>query len=180
MRNGVVVSLAHETAKVREMTGTTPKRHVLLIVAVSFTILHFIITSLVGHYIAIQVGSIAGQSVANMLKESTGNTSSSDNEINDRLQAMRNNIDEQISRWKLPVILISLPIRPIIQPLLSVARKGWIYGPVVSHQLSKEQAATRLVIIDTGVKILNSLSFGLLIYLGCWLFYKRKRVMTTE
>ena len=139
----------------------------LFIIAVSITILHFILTTVAGHYIAIQIGSSTGQAVAKGLIESTGNPSSSEKEINERYQEMKSKSEEIIARWKIPLLLISLPIKPVIQPLLNKIRKAWIYEPAFSSQISKEQFKTRGIIIDTGANALNSVTFGLLIYLSC-------------
>jgi len=147
------------------------KTNAIFILAVSITILHFIITSVAGHYIAVQIGSSTGQAVAKGLIESTENPQSSEKEINERYQDMQSKSDEIISRWKLPLLLISLPIKPVIRPLLNKIKKAWIYEPAFSKQISKEQFKTRSIIIDTGANALNSLAFGLLIYLACRLIW---------
>lgn len=157
------------------MTEIRFRCHVLFIIAVSITILHFILTSVAGHYIAIQIGASTGQAVAKGLIESTENPQPSEKETNGRYQDMKSKSDEIISRWKLPLLLISLPIKPVIQPLLNKIRKAWIYEPAFSKQISKKQFKTRSIIIDTGANAFNSLTFGLLIYLACRLIFKGGR-----
>jgi hypothetical protein len=82
--------------------------------------------------------------------------------------------DEALSRWKIPLLLISLPLKPVIQPLLNKLRKAWIYEPAFSKQISKDQFKTRGLIIDNFATGLNSLAFGLLIYLACRLLGTKK------
>jgi hypothetical protein len=148
------------------------KTNAIFILAVSITILHFILTSVAGHYIAVQIGSSTGQAVAKGLIESTENPQSSEKEINERYQDMQSKSDGIISRWKLPLLLISLPIKPVIQPLQNRIRKAWIYEPAFSKQISKEQFKTRGMVIEYISNGLNSLAFGLLIYLVCRLIFK--------
>jgi hypothetical protein len=139
------------------------KAHAIFIVA---TIIHFILTSIVGHYAAIQIGSSTGQVVAKGLIEATENSMSSEKEVNEIYQDMKSRSDEVISRWKIPLFLISLPIKPFINPLLNKIRKAWIYEPVFSKKISKDQLKTRGKIIENVTNGLNSLAFGLLIYLA--------------
>jgi hypothetical protein len=144
------------------------KAHTLFIITISITIVHFILTTIVGHYIAVQIGSSMGQVIANELIKSIENPKSSEKEINERVQAMKTKGDEMMSRWKIPLLLISLPIKPVIQPLLNEIRRVWMYEPAVSKELSKDQFKTRasiISIIDTVITGLNSLAFGLLIWL---------------
>lgn len=139
------------------------KTHAIL--AVAITILHFILTSLVGHYIAIQIGSGTGQVVAEGLIETTEGPSS-EKQVNEIYQNMENKSKEVISKWKIPLFLISLPIKPVIHPLLNMIRKAWIYKPVLAKTISKDQFTTRGIIIENIANGLNSFSFGLLIYLA--------------
>lgn len=141
------------------------KTHTIFILAVAITILHFILTSIVGHYIAIQIGSSTGQVVAEGLIETTEGPSS-EKQANGIYQNMENKSNEVISRWKIPLLLISLPIKPVIHPLLNMIRKAWIYEPVLTKTISKDQFITRGIIIENIANGLNSLSFGLLIYLA--------------
>ena len=151
------------------------KSHALSIVAVSIAILHLIITSIVGHYIAIQIGSSTGQLVAEGLKEATESPKSSEKDANKIYQDMKNKSNEIISRWKIPLVLISLPLKPVISPLINKVRKTWVYDPVLYRKISKEQFKMRGIIIENITNGLNSLTFGLLIYLALKLFLKKNR-----
>ncbi|GAB4416837.1 MAG: hypothetical protein OHK0032_12860 [Thermodesulfovibrionales bacterium] len=146
------------------------KTHVLFIIAVSITIVHFMVTSIAGHYIAVQVGSSTGAAVAKGLIEATENQRSSEKEVSEIYRDMKNKRDEVISKWKIPTLMISLPLKPVIQPLLNKIRKAWLYEPVLSKKISKEQLKIRGLIIEYTANGLNSLAFGVLSYLACMLF----------
>ena len=154
------------------MKETRIKTHALLIMAVSITILHFILTSVVGYYIATQIGTSTGQVVAKGLIESTENAKSPGREVNEIYQDMKTKSDEIISSWKIPMLLISLPIKALIQPLLNRIRKAWIYEPILSKKISKEQLKIRGIIIENIANGLNSFTLGALIYLACRLISK--------
>jgi putative exporter of polyketide antibiotics len=151
------------------------RAHTLLIAVVLITILHFILTSIAGHYIAIQIGSSTGRAVAEGLIEATESPKSSEKEVNETYQTMKNKSNEVISRWKIPLLLISLPIKPVIHPLLNKIRKVWIYEQVLSKKISKDQFKTRGIIIENIANGLNSLTFGLLIYLAYRIIFKGRR-----
>lgn len=161
---------------VKERRGKT---QTLFIVAVSIALLHFILTSIAGHYIAGQIGSSTGAAVAKVLTESTENQSenqrSSGKEANEIYQDMKTKSEEIVSRWKIPMLLISLPIKPVIQPLLNKIKKAWIYEPVLSKKISKEQFRTRGIIIENIANALNSLTVGFLTYFLCKIISKKKR-----
>ncbi len=156
------------------------KTHAILIVAASITIFHFTLTSIVGHYVAIQIGSSTGQVVAKGLIEVTENSRSSEKKVNELYQDIKNRSSEVISRWKITLFLISLPIKPFINPLLNKIRKAWIYEPVFSKKISKDQVKTRGIIIENITNGLNSLALGFVIYLSCSLRKKQKKIKETK
>ena len=149
--------------------------HAILIAAVSTTILHFLFTSIVGHYIAVHIGSSTGQIVAEGLVEATTDSpkTSSEDEAKRIYQKMQRKSIEVVSRWTIPLLLISLPIGPVIQPLLNKIRKAWMYEPVLSNAISNDQFKTRAMSFTYLVTGLNSFSFGTVIYLALRFFFKK-------
>lgn len=148
------------------------KGHTILIITVLITILHFVLTSIAAHLIAIQIGSRTGQLVAEGLIETTRSPKSSEKEVNEIHQDMTVRINDEISKWKIPLLLISLPIKPAIDPFLKKIRKAWIYDPVLSRKISKDEFEIRGKIINNIANGLNSTTFGSLIYLAFRLFMK--------
>jgi len=129
------------------------------------TILHFIITSIVGHYIASHVGSLAGQVVAEGIVEASINPHSSIKDVDQTYQIMKVKINEDRSRWEILSLIISLPISPIINSLEKMIIEAWIAAPVRAQQISLEQVKFRASIIDHIANGLNSLFVGILIYM---------------
>ena len=137
------------------------------------TLLHFVLTSMVGHYIAIRIGSSTGQIVAEGLIEATESLKPSEEELKGIHQKMHTKVNEVISRWRIPLLLISLPTEPVIRPLLDKTRKTWMYDPVLSKKIPKDQFKTRAMILRYLVTGLNSLTLGTLIYFSLRLFFRK-------
>lgn len=158
------------------------RAHTLLFIVALITIFHFIFTSLVRYYIAIQVGLQTGHVVAEGLIEATEIPKflEPEKDVNEIYQNMKNKSNEILSKWKIPLLLISLPVKPVIQPFLNKIRKAWIYDPVISKKISKKQFKTRAIIIENIANGLNSLIFGLLIYLALKLFLEIRLRSTSK
>jgi len=135
------------------------------------TLCHFFITSLVGHYIAVQIGTEMGQVVA------SGLTTASDENNKEDAKTIYHNMkdkgDEIKAKWQLPELLISLPAKPIINPLLRDIRQNQM-NKIIKKEISRDQFKTQGLIIDYGVRLLNSLSLGLLLYAALRLLIKTK------
>jgi hypothetical protein len=129
------------------------------------TVLHFIITTVVGRYIATQVGSSTGQVVTNGLTEA-GEKLPSEKDANQIYQNMIAKSNAEFSKWKLPIFLISLPIKPILSPLERKIRIVWIDEPVRLQKISIDQVKKRGMIIDNVGNGVNSISFGILVFLA--------------
>ena len=151
------------------------KHHPLFIIALLIVLSHFIMTSIVEHYIAAQIGSRIGQVVAEGFEDATESHQPSEKEAEVIYQSMKNKSNEVISRWKIPMLLLALPIKPVIQPLLNKIRKAWLYEPVFSKKISKDQFRTRGIIIETSANALNSLIVGFLTYFLCKLISRKNR-----
>jgi hypothetical protein len=141
------------------------KASIIFLVILSGTVLHFIITTAVSSHIAMQVGSFAGQVVAKGLIESGEKPSSSEKDGSQIYQNMIAKSNDEYSKWKVPMLLISLPIKSILNPLGKKIRIVWIDEPVRLQKISLDQVKERGRIIDNISNGVNSLSFGILVYL---------------
>lgn len=141
-------------------------KNVLAVVG-SVIVLHFLVTSLVGHYVAVEMGSEIGGVVAEGLARTTEASNAETREApRNAYQMMRTESDDVVSRSQLTVLLLSLPVKHVIQPLVSQLRRSWIYDQVVDGKISKGQARRRMFMVDAVITAVNSLSLGVLVYLA--------------
>jgi hypothetical protein len=144
-----------------------------ILVILSVSILHFIITMVVGSYISTQVGSSAGQVVAKGIIEA-GKEPSSKKNTDQIYQYMIDKSNDELSKWKTPLFLISLPIKPILNPLGKKIKSALIDEPVRLQRISLDQVKERARIIDNIGNGVNSISFGILAYLVYGLIMKAR------
>lgn len=144
----------------------------IIVVVLSVTIIHFILTSVIGHYIGTQIGKIVADG---LIEASDKNPDKAEEGANRIYQNMKSKSDGILESWKIPRLLISLPVKPLMTPLLQEMRKNQI-NKVVVNEITKEQFRTRGIITAYTANFLNSLSFGLLVYIIIRIFnqYKRK------
>src|SRR4030042_3105328 len=91
----------------------------IITITLSLTIIHFVLTSLIGHYIAIQIGTQMGKIVADgLIEASDKNPAKAEEEANRIHQNMKSKIDGINDNWKIPNVLISLPAKPLINALV--------------------------------------------------------------
>lgn len=134
-------------------------------IVLSVTIIHFVLTSVIGHYIAVQIGTQMGQVVASGLTDATEQSpQSSEEKANELYQGMKNRSEGIIENWRMPLLLLSLPAKPLLKPFLKEIRKNQL-NRVISKEISKEQFYTRGRMFDYSANFVNSLSLGLLVYL---------------
>lgn len=150
------------------------KTHRLLTIVFSIIILHFIITSFIGHYISIQIGTQLGQTVGENIVEAFESPDLSDEDANRIYQNMKNDSDNIIAKWKVPMVLLSLPSKPLTWPLYKKIIKIWLYDPLRSRTISLDQFKKRGMILGNINNGFNSLSFGLLVYLALIFINKYK------
>jgi hypothetical protein len=148
----------------------------IIIITVSLTLIHFVLTSFIGHYISVQIGTQEGQVVSGGLIEASDNSPDKAQEEATRIyQNMETKSDYINTNWKIPQLLISLPARPLITPLLKDIRKQQMHK-VIAKEITREQFRTHGLMLDYSVNFLNSLSLGLLVYVGLRLFYRNRPV----
>ncbi len=148
----------------------------IISISLSLTIIHFILTSVIGHYISVQIGTEMGKIVSAGLIESSGlNTIKTNDETSRIDQNIENKSAEIGKRWRIPQLLISLPARPIINPILKDVRKQQM-NRVIAKEMTGEQFRTQGLMIDYTANLFNSLLLGLIIYAGLRLIYRTQMV----
>lgn len=147
----------------------------IIIITVSLTLIHFVLTAFIGHYISVQVGTEMGKIVSDGLIESSLNPGKSNDEATRIYQNMERKSDEISKSWRTPQLLISLPARPLIIPLLKDVRKQQM-SKVITKEMTRDQFRTQGLMIDCAVNLLNSLLLGLLIYVGLRFLYRKQMV----
>lgn len=141
------------------------KNKKIITISLIVTIIHFFLTSLIGHYIAVQVGTQMGQIVAEGLIEAgEKKTDNTDEEATRIYQNMKKRSDKIKESWKIPALMISLPAKPLTGPLLKEMRQKQI-NRLRAKEITREQFRTRGLMIDYTENFLNSLSFGFLVYI---------------
>ena len=146
------------------------KTHRVLIVIVFIAVTHFILSSIIGHYVSTQMGSQMGYVVADGLLETFENPSNSDEAANIIYQGMLKNTEEIYAEWKPFVFMLSLPSGPLTDSFWKQVYEDWIYAPILSKEISRDQFKIRGTIIHyIGIGI-NSITFGLLVFIIVRLF----------
>lgn len=137
----------------------------ILIIMLSVTIIHFILVSVIGHYIAVKTGTQIGQIVARGLADtSPKNMKAQGEEATEIYQNMEKTVDGINEHWKIPNLLISLPVKPLMTTFLGELKKKQ-FNKVISKELTKEQFYTHGRLIEYIANFVNSLSLGLIVYL---------------
>jgi hypothetical protein len=114
----------------------------IIIIAFSSTIIHFDLTSLIGHYIAIQVGAQMGRVVADgLIETSDKNLDKAKEEATGIYQNMKTKSDDINESWKITQFLILLPAKPFITPFLKDMRKQQM-NKVIAKEITHAQFRT--------------------------------------
>jgi hypothetical protein len=141
----------------------------LIVVALSVALIHFILTSVTGHYIAVQIGTQMGSIVAGGLIEAYGkspqqSSQKSEEEAKRIYQNMQTKSDDVTKKWEIPMLLISLPIKQFMKPFLKDIGQESL-RMVVSKEISKHPFYARGMMINYAANLVNSFALGLLIYI---------------
>jgi hypothetical protein len=143
------------------------KTHRIFIITLVIAVAHFILTSVVGRYIAVQIGTQVGQLVAEGLIETYGispqSVPKSEEEAKRVSQDMKNKRDYILGKWEIPSILISSPIKRLMNPFLKNIMEARM-KMVISKEISREQFYTRGFMIDYAATFVNSFCLGFLVY----------------
>ena len=148
----------------------------IIIITLSLTIIHFVLTSLISHYISVQIGTQIGKIVAGGLIEASDNNPDKAKEEATRIyKNMETKSDDIKESWKIPQLLISLPARPLITPLMKDMRKQQM-NKVIAKEMTREQFRTRGLMIDYTINFLNSLLLGFFVYVGLRFLYQKQTI----
>ncbi len=133
---------------------------IALLVAVG----HFILTSVIAHYIAVQIGTQIGQVVIGGF-EAVTDKSKSKEEATNIIENMKGKSEEIKANWKIEELIISLPAGPLMNPLLKDIRRNQI-NKVITKEINRDQFVTQGLIIDYSSRLLNSFVFGLIAFIA--------------
>lgn len=71
--------------------------------------------------------------------------------------------EELLKKWEIPTILVSLPVRYFLEPLLNEVDRETT-KKVLSKEITVEQFHRRERLMNVAVNLVNSLALGLLVY----------------
>lgn len=103
-----------------------------------------------------------GRIVATGLLENSKGQDSSTAEAHTIYEGMKRQSEDIVGTWKLPMVLISLPAKPIINPIFKKLRTARIQM-LLSKKISKERFITEGFVIDYTANLINSLSLGFVV-----------------
>ncbi len=143
------------------MTHRRIVRVLLAVVAV-----HFVRTSAIGHNIAVRVGSNTGAAVARYLIDAYElNAKGSEPTADDAYRDMKNSVEVSNEPFRLVFAILSLPTKSLIEPMFRPMTRRW-FEELLSDKLSRAQLRARLFALEIVENLVNSISLGLLLYLG--------------
>ena len=79
-------------------------------------------------------------------------------------QDMKNKRDHIVENWEIPLVLISIPVKQLMNPFLRNIVHARI-KMVLSKEISKEQFYTRGFMIEYAANFVNSFAVGFLVYI---------------
>jgi len=144
------------------------KRQYFIVIAL-IVVVHFVTTSIIVHYISKDIGTKVGQVVAEGIIESyeSQEPSNADNIY----ENMKHEADTMVIPWSTALYISTLPTGPFLEPFWKRISKEWIYTPTLANKLTGEQFKIRIYIVHYFSMGINSLAFGILLYLAVWVFY---------
>jgi len=138
----------------------------MIAIALLITVAHFALSSLLGHYVAYQVGGSAGENIARFITETYDSKgAASEAELTERYRDMKKAIDATADRWQVTFVLLSLPIKFALEPMFRSVTRSW-YDQAFADGLSLPRLRFRIRTIIVVEDLLNSIALGLLAYLG--------------
>ena len=138
----------------------------IILIAVLVAAIHLMLTSVLGYYLAHEVGGSAGRNIARTLIDAhESNTSASEVEAVERYGEMKKTIDATVDRWRLVSFLASLPVGFAIDAMAKPVTRYW-FAQALAHELSLPQWRVRMYALVAAEFLLNSGVLGLLVYLA--------------
>jgi hypothetical protein len=140
----------------------------IITIALAIVILHFVLTSAAGYYIALRVGREMGKMVAEGLDEiwevrQKGSPQKIQEAAQRIIQDIKVKREALLKKWEIPTIAVSLPVRYFLEPLLNEADRE-ATKKVLSKEITVEQFHKRERLMNLAVNLVNSLTLGLLVY----------------
>ena len=137
-------------------------------IALAVVIVHFGLTSAAGYYIALRIGQEMGKMVAGGLAEiwavrQKGTQTETKEAAQRIIQDIKVKREALIKKWAIPTMLVSLPVRYFLEPLLNEADRE-ATNKVLSKEITIEQFHTRERLMNVAANLVNSLALGLLVY----------------
>jgi hypothetical protein len=96
----------------------------IIAITLSVAIMHFVVTSVIGHYIAVRIGSEMGGVVVGGLKEAIESSKTTDDEAERIWRDMKTKGSDIVEKWRVPLLLLSLPVEPLLRPFLREITKN--------------------------------------------------------
>jgi hypothetical protein len=140
----------------------------IITIALAIVILHFVLTSVAGYYIALHVGQEMGKMVADGLAQiwearQKGPPQKVQEAAQRIIQDIKLKREALLKRWEIPTIVVSVPVRYFLEPLLNEADRE-ATKKVLSKEITVEQFHTRERLMNVAANLVNSLALGLLVY----------------
>jgi hypothetical protein len=140
------------------------KNRVLAIV-LSVTAAHLLLSLVVSHYAAKEIGTAIGRLAAAGLTEAVENPQIKDTEVKKVYEDMRSKVDEIALSWRTPLFLMSLPLKPLMNPIRKALLKKRM-NMALSKEISMEEFRTQARLTEYTATTINSLVFGFIVYLA--------------
>jgi hypothetical protein len=126
-------------------------------------VIHFVLTSVIEYYIAVQIGTQIGQVVIGGLEVVTDKSKSKE-EATNIVDNMKDKSEEIKAKWKIEELIISLPAGPLMNPLVRDIRRNQ-FNKLITKEINRDKFVTQGLIIDYTARLLNSIVLGLLVYI---------------
>ena len=130
----------------------------IFLVVLVIIVIHFTLSYFAGHYVAKEIGTEMGTIVA---EGSSEYYHSSDEEV---FKEMKQNANKVVNNWTPIYSVMNFPTTPLINPLKEWAYRKFLFAPALAGNISREEFKARGAINDNFWAGINSMAFGLLIY----------------
>ena len=121
-------------------------------------VIHFTLTYFAGHYVAKEIGTQIG----NIVAENSSEYYQSFNEKG--FKEMKEDANKAVNNWKTIYSVMNFPTAPLVNPLKAWAFHKFLFVPALAGDISREEFKARGAINDNFWAGINSMAFGLLIY----------------
>ncbi|HEY3236499.1 MAG TPA: hypothetical protein VGJ84_17405 [Polyangiaceae bacterium] len=135
-------------------------------IALSIATAHFFLTSVAGYYVGAYVGGQVGEVVAKGLIEVMEHRGEDAESFGPEVVRNMDNASEAIlAPWKPFFAVIAFPAKPLLRPISSHFWRIRLEA-LRAKEISREQFRTETILLDLALSLLNSLVFGLLVFVA--------------